>query len=132
MAVGRQRDIDLAGTDIAGAETARGQRARPVALDEHIRLGSQRAKLRPAALLAQIDEGRELAVARVHDERGRKGQMRPGNAHDLGAVLGERAPGGRPGQHAGEVQHANARKRTIAAARGHRRAVPDTLDRHRR
>ena len=103
-----------------------GDGAGAIALHEHVRLAQQRGE--PLALLvgAQVEEGRELAAAGVDVELGEARQVLSRDAHDVGAVGGERAPAHRAGDHAREVEHADAgragaRPRAAAARRETRR-----------
>ena len=60
------------------------------------------------------------------------GQMRGGDLHDVGAMLGERAGAGRSGEDARKVEHADARERPIAGWQRLGRAVADAHDLHQR
>ena len=98
----------------ASGENRARQAAGPIALHEYVRLAQQAGE--PLALLlgAQVERGRELAAARVDVERRKARQMRRRHAHDVGAVRGERAAANRAGDHARQVEHADAGQRPLA------------------
>ena len=58
--------------------------------------------------------------------------MRGRDLHHVGAMLGERAGASRTGKHAREIEHADARKRTVACRQRLGRAVADADDFHQR
>src|SRR5207249_6560016 len=101
VAEGAQRDEDDAGPQLRerlGREPALAERARPVALREHVGLAHQSAQRLEILRLAQVEMGRELAVAGVvllvTDVR----QMLRSDLQDVGAVLGQGAGARRPGE----------------------------------
>ena len=59
-------------------------------------------------------------------------QVRPGDLQDVGAVLGQGAGAGRPGEDPRQVEHADARQRPIAVGKLFRRALADLDDLHQR
>ena len=59
-------------------------------------------------------------------------QVRPGDLQDVGAVLGEGARTGRPGEDPRQVEHSDARQRAIAVGELFRRTVADLDDLHQR
>ena len=115
-----------------GRQPAHAERARAIALREHIRLAHQSAQDIDIALLAQIEMRRQLAVAGVEFLVAEIGQMRRGDLQHVRAVLGQRARAGRAGEHARQVEHADARERPIAGRQRLRRAVADPHDLHQR
>ena len=79
MAERAERHIDQPGPDrrqFLGRQAAPAQRARPIALREHIRLAHQPAQHIDVALLAQIEMRRQLAVSGVELLVAEVGQMR--------------------------------------------------------
>ena len=75
---------------------------------------------------------RQFAVAGVVFLVADVRQVRRGDLQDVGAVLGQRAGAGRPGEHARQVEHADARQRPVAFGELFRRAVADLDDLHQR
>ena len=106
--------------------------ARPVALREHVGLADQPAQGLEILRLAQIKMGRELAVAGIVFLVADIRQVRRGDLQDVGAVLGEGAGTGRPGEDPRQVEHPHARQRPIAVGELFRRAVADLDDLHQR
>ena len=131
-AVGRQVDDDQAGT--AGDEVVHGQpqlaeRARPVAVDEHVGLVDEREQTISVLGPAQVEQARALARAGVDDEQVDLGQVGAVDLQDLGPVGGEEAAGHGPGDDPGEVQHPNARQWAVAGRLGDLRVgLADPLD----
>ena len=76
--------------------------------------------------------GRELAVAGIVFLVADIRQVRRGDLQDVGAVLGEGAGTGRPGEDPRQVEHPDARQRPITVGELFRRAVTDLDDLHQR
>ena len=96
----------------------------PVALREHVGLAHQPAQGFEVLRLAQIEMRRELAVAGVVFLVAEIRQMRAGDLQHVGAVLGQRAGAGRPGEDARQVEHPDAGERPVALGQRFRRASP--------
>jgi hypothetical protein len=116
--------------ELGRAEPPPRERAGAVALREDIAasLADQGAERRGVALVAQIEKRRELAEAGIDLDLARMRQMRSRDLEHVGAVLGERARGGRARQHSRQVEHANAAEWTIACGKRLRRRIADPLD----
>ena len=111
MAEGAERHIDQPGPQrgqLLRRQAAVGQSARTVSLREDVRLAHQPVQDVDVGRRAQIEMGRELAVPGVPFLVAEVGQMRGRDLQHVGAVLGEGAGAGRPGEHAREVEDANA------------------------
>ena len=108
----------------SGENPSDGDPARAIALHEHVRLAQQSGE--PLALLlgAQVERGRELAAAGVGVEQRKARQVRRRDAHDIGAVRGERAAAHRAGNDARQIEHADARQRPLAARAAARGRAP--------
>ena len=80
---------------------------------------------------ARIPEGATAVVmqedAIVLDE----GQVRPRDAQRVGAVLGERARTGRPGEHSRQVEHADPLERAVSAGERLGIGIADAQDLNR-
>jgi len=72
-----------------GRQPTIGQRAGPVALDEHIGLARQILQRRELFWIAQIQLRRQFAVTRVELLVSEVRQMRGGNLEHIGAMFGE-------------------------------------------
>ena len=135
MAEGAERNIDQPRPDrrqLLRRQAADAQGAGTISLREHIRLAHQPAQHIDIARRAQIELRRQLAVPGIQFLVAQVGQMRGGDLHDVGAVLGQRARAGRAGEHARQVEHADARERPIAGRQRLGRAVADAHDLHQR
>jgi hypothetical protein len=91
VAVAVDRHVDQPwpqGRELVGAEAAPREGAGSVALSEYVGLADQLAQPRRVVGLVEIEEGRELAVVRVHHEGVRIGQPGRGDVEHVGAVLG--------------------------------------------
>ena len=75
---------------------------------EHVGLAHQAMQGLDVLRLAQIETRRQLAVAGVVFLIAEIGRCAPVIFKHVGAVLGEGAGAGRAGQHAGQVEHADA------------------------
>src|SRR5581483_4890513 len=107
-APGRELDGDDAGTERRerfGAEAARRQRARAIALREDIAapLADEADEPGDIACLAEIEKRRAFAEAGVDLDVAGLRQMRSGDLEHLGTVLGERSRAGGPGQDARQI-----------------------------
>ena len=117
----------MPGRDAATAseKAARGERAGPVGLDEHIGLAHQVAQ--HLRLRAQIESRRALADAGIElDETGVR-KMGRADLEDIGAMLGKALAAGRTGEHPREVEHPHAAERARRAP-GLRRRIADASD----
>jgi hypothetical protein len=93
VAVAVDRHVDQAGPhgrELVGAETAPRERAGSVALREDVGVADQLTQPHRVVGLVEIEEGRELAVVRVHHEGVRVGQPGRRDVEHVGAVLGQR------------------------------------------
>jgi hypothetical protein len=91
-----------------GREPALAEGPRPVALREHVGVANQPPQGLDVLRLAQIEMGGELAVAGVVLLAAEARQVRAGDLQHVGAVLGERARAGRPGDDARRSRHTDA------------------------
>ena len=135
VAVSRERDIDDAGPDLRGVfrtEAELGEAARPVALDEHVGAAQQGGERVAPGRIAQIDVRRQFSSAGVDDELLDRGQVRGGDEQHLGAMGGERAPGDRAGDDAGQIEHPHAGKRSRPGRQRLGVRIADPLDREHR
>ncbi len=139
MAIGGQRDIDDARPGARrrlGAEAQRREPARPIALQEDIGAVQQLVQRVLVVGVAQIELAGPLAAAGVDHQRRDRRQVRRGDQQHVGAMGGQRAPGNRAGDDAGELEHPHAGQRAGVLRRQvrqrHRRCVADPLDDDRR
>ena len=131
MAIGADADADdarLQGSDLLGREAVTCDRARSVALGEDVGVAQQRLRAFDVRRLVEVEPGTALAVAGVHQQLGLIGQMRRRDVQYVGAVLGQDAAAGRPGQHARQVEHAHAGERSVALWQRSRRRIADLHD----
>src|SRR5262249_17753102 len=112
VAEGAQRDDDDPRAKLRERlrrEASRAERPGPIALGEHVTLSHDPAQGFHILRLPQVEVRRELAVAGVVLLVPEVRQMRRGDLQDVGTVLGERARARRPGEHASEIEHTDAR-----------------------
>ena len=108
-----EADVHQAGAQpfpILRAETQRLQRARPIAVDQHVGLGQQLGKPSPVLRLLQIQPGAIFA----HRHLGDHARLRPCRRIEPqhGGPVRSQEPGrDRPRQHPRQVQHPHSRKR---------------------
>ena len=116
----------------SGEKPSAGDRARPVALREDIRLRQQIAQGCPPLLALEFDKTRQLAAAGVDGEPRDRRQIGAGDQQHVGAMRGERAARDGTCDHPRQIEHAHARERTIACGPGFWRGLADLLDRDQR
>ena len=127
VAVAVDRGVHQAGSqrgELLRAEAAPRERAAAVALGEDVGALHERAQPLGVGGIVEIQVRRALAVTRVHHERRDEGQLRRADPQHVGAVRGERAPAGRPGEHAGEIERADSRQRPRSRRQRLGRASP--------
>ena len=101
----------------SGAKPCARDRARPVALHEHVRAaraGARASRVRPRSSRSTNAERLPRPVSITSHSIERKRRRR--DAQHVGAVRGERAAADRPRDHARQVEHAHARERPRAGA----------------
>ena len=131
MPPGAERRVDDAGPALGQflrGEAAPGQRARPVGLAEHVGGPDQLPEFGVLVLLAQVEPRGQLADTGVQIQQPGIRQPLAGDFQHVRAVLRHGAGAGRPGDDAREVQHADARHRTVAGRQRTRRCLPDLGD----
>ena len=133
--IGRQRDIDDTGIDARGIlrrEAEAADRARPVALRKDIRLRQQIAQHAAPLFALEFDKTRQLPAPGVDGEPRDRRQVGAGDQQHVGAMRGERPARHGTGDHPRQIEHANARKRPLAAGPGFWRRLTDLRDRDQR
>ena len=131
VAIGAEADADDARPQrrhLLGREAARGQRAGTIPLGEDVGVLQKRLHRLDARRLAQVDPGAALAVAGVHQQFGLIGQVRRRDVQYVGAVLRQHAAARGAGQHAREIEGANARQWPVALGQRLGRRVADLHD----
>ena len=106
-----------------GREAARGERAGAVGLREDVASAPACAGVHDLRR-AQVEARGALADAGVELDQARVGQVRGADLQHVGAVLGEAARAGRAGEHARQVEHADAGERPRRRRRGSGGASP--------
>src|SRR5262249_57757448 len=104
-------------------QAAVGQGARTISLREDICLAHQPAQDIDIAPSAQVEFGRQLAVAGIQFLVPKAGKMCASDPQDVSAMFGERAGTSRSGQDASQVEDADAREWHIAGSQRFRLAV---------
>ncbi|HSD76326.1 MAG TPA: hypothetical protein VLA98_02935, partial [Solirubrobacteraceae bacterium] len=101
-----------------GVQAERGERARPVAGDQHVRPGQQLVEGRAVAWRAQVEQRAALAGPAVECLEGDLGQGGRIDAQDVGPQRGEVAGAHRPGDDAREVEDPHAGRGQGAGGEG--------------
>ena len=133
MTESAQRDIDEPRPqprELLRGETAIAQRPRPIPLREHVGLAHQPAQGLEIIGLPQIEPRRQFAVAGIVFLIVARRDVRRGDLQNVGAVLGERTGACRTGQHAGQVEDADARQGPVALRQFLHRSLANLEDLH--
>jgi len=130
-----ERHVDQPWTlrdQIVRRQAAAAQGARTITLRKHVGLAHQAAQHLQVPLLAQVELCRQFSVPGVVFLVAEVGQMPRRDLHHIRAVLRQGARAGRPGQHPGQVKHADAGQRAVARRQRLGRAIADPDNFHQR
>lgn len=97
------------------ADSGRGERARAVTGDQHVRRGEEIVEGREVG--AQVEQRGAFALAGIGELPVDLGQLRWVDAEHVGAEQGQRSGGDRACEDTGEVQDANAGQRSLDGRR---------------